>query len=98
MRVWPYSEKITEAAKRILPDAEVYVFGRVVRGEAVGGSYVDILIRSDMIPKNNIERTELKLKIEELAGLPPFHPFEIHLANSEEMSLYSRIKELTKIE
>jgi hypothetical protein len=50
-----------------------------------------------MIPKSNIERAELKLKIEELAGLPPFHPFEIHLANSEEMRFYSRIKELTKI-
>jgi len=50
-----------------------------------------------MIPKSNIERAKLKLKIEELAGLPPFHPFEIHLANSEEMSFYSRIKELTKI-
>jgi len=98
VREWkPYVEKIAKAAKQLLPDAEIYVFGSVVRDEAVGGSDVDILIKSDKLPNDNFGRARLKLKIEEICNLPPYHPFEIHLANSQEMKFYTRIKELTKI-
>ena len=89
-----YVERIAEAACRVFPDASVYVFGSVARGEAVGGSDVDILIISSSVPGRARQRTEKKIKIEELAKLPSYHPFEIHLATEEEAKLYFKhIKE-----
>jgi len=50
---------------------------------------------SERIPRNNLERAGLKIRIEELSNLPPYHPFEFHLANREEGEWYlKRIKEL----
>jgi predicted nucleotidyltransferase len=96
IRNWDsYVVKIARAAKSILPDAKVYVFGSVLRGEAVGGSDVDILIVSKCMPRSNIERAEIKLRIEGLVSLPPHHPFELHLADEREMEWYAeRVKEL----
>jgi len=93
-----YTAKIVEVAKTILPDSRVYVFGSIVKGEAVGGSDIDILIVSKHIPKNNTKRAEIKVKIEELASLPLYHPFEFHLVNEEEAEWYfKRVKELKEI-
>jgi|YelNatPaOPRAMG01_1025707.scaffolds.fasta_scaffold88477_2 predicted nucleotidyltransferase len=98
VREWEiYVERIAKAAKELMPDAEIYVFGSVVKGEATGGSDVDILIKSNNLPKSNLERAGIKVRIEEMAGLPTYHPFEIHLADDEEMEWYSRIKELKRI-
>jgi predicted nucleotidyltransferase len=92
-----YVTKIAEAAKSILPDSEIYVFGSVVKGDAIGGSDVDILIISEGVSKSNLERAKIKVKIEELLNLPSYHPFEIHLVNKEEGEWYlKRIKELVK--
>jgi len=93
-----YATKIVEVTKTILPDSRVYVFGSVVKGEATGGSDIDILIVSKHIPKNGIKRAEIKVKIEELANLPLHHPIEFHLVNEEEAEWYfKRIKELKEI-
>lgn len=82
----------------ILPDSNVYVFGSIVKGEATGRSDIDILIISKNIPKNNIEKAEIKMKIEKLSNLPLYHPFEFHLVNDEEAEWYfKRIKELKEI-
>jgi predicted nucleotidyltransferase len=97
VREWKvYVERIAKAAKELMP-AEVYVFGSVVKGEATGGSDVDILIKSSNLPKSNLERAGIKVRIEEMAGLPAYHPFEIHLADDDEMEWYFRIKELKRI-
>lgn len=87
-----YAVKICSAAKSILPDARVYVFGSVVKGKAVGGSDVDILIVSGEMPKSNLERAKIKIRIEELADLPPHHPFELHLADVEEGKWYEKMR------
>jgi len=93
-----YMTKIAEAARKILPDSRIYVFGSVVKGKATGGSDVDVLIVSGKMPRSNMERAEIKVRIVELSGLPLHHPFEIHLADEKEAGWYfSRIKELVEI-
>jgi len=96
VRNWrEYINSIVEAVKSVLPDSKIYVFGSVVKGESTGGSDVDILVVSERIPRNNLERAGLKIRIEELSNLPPYHPFEFHLADREEGEWYfKRIKEL----
>jgi len=90
-----YLAKIVEAVNEILPNPRVYVFGSAVKGCAVGGSDVDVLIVSNGIPNGNIERAKVKVRIEELSKLPPYHPFELHLADEKEGIWYfSKIKEL----
>lgn len=56
----------------------------------MGGSDVDILIVSSNVPGKQRKRWELKAKIEERAGLPLYHPYEIHLANKKEAEWYLR--------
>ncbi len=71
VREWEvYVERIARAAKELMPDAEIYFFGSVMKGEATGGSDVDILIKSSNLPKSNLERAEIKVRIEEMADLP----------------------------
>ncbi|MBO3802203.1 MAG: nucleotidyltransferase domain-containing protein [Candidatus Brockarchaeota archaeon] len=90
-----YIAKIAGAVKSILPDSKIYVFGSVVKGESTGGSDVDVLIVSKNVPRNNLERAKIKVKIEELSNLPLYHPFEFHLANEDEGERYfKRIKEI----
>jgi predicted nucleotidyltransferase len=92
-----YAVRIAEAVRTILPGSRIYVFGSVVKGESTGGSDVDILIFSESLPRSNLERAKIKVKIEELSNLPPYHPFEIHLADREEGEWYfNRIKELVE--
>ncbi|MEM2024619.1 MAG: nucleotidyltransferase domain-containing protein [Candidatus Caldarchaeum sp.] len=81
---------IAKAARELLPDAEVYVFGSAVTGDCVASSDVDILIVSEQLPARNIERARIKVEIEEKAGLPPYHPFELHLTTLEEAEPYFR--------
>ena len=96
-KVW--AKKVVNAAKTIMPDARVYVFGSVIRGEATGGSDVDMLIVSQNIPGKVLEQSGIKVKIEEMAGLPIYHPFEIHLASKDESEQYIAVagKHITKI-
>ncbi|MCP8316207.1 MAG: nucleotidyltransferase domain-containing protein [archaeon] len=82
-RFW--SGAIAKAAKEVIGSCKVLVFGSVVEGHATGGSDVDILIVTDQLPKSFRERGNLKAEIEVKACLPLYHPFEIHLATSEEV-------------
>ncbi|WXG43804.1 MAG: nucleotidyltransferase domain-containing protein [Promethearchaeati archaeon SRVP18_Atabeyarchaeia-1] len=80
----PWAKKIAGAAKVTLGECQVYVFGSVAKGTATGASDVDILIVCREIPKGEKSRGNAKARLEELAGLPLYHPFEIHLATREE--------------
>lgn len=85
-----WTPKIAEAAKKNLPEAEVYAFGSIVRGDNTGGSDIDILVVSEKVPKKALKRAELKVKMEDAAKLPLPHPFEIHLVTPEEADRYLR--------
>lgn len=81
-RMWVH--RIAEVVKEIIPDAEVYVVGSVVRGDSVGGSDVDILVVSPQIPRKPVDIAKLKTIIEDKLNLPYYHPFEIHMLKPEE--------------
>jgi predicted nucleotidyltransferase len=85
VREWrSYAKRVAEAARALVGPCEVYVFGSVASGLATGASDVDILVVCSQLPKGCRGRGELKARIEEAAGLPLYHPFEIHLATDEE--------------
>lgn len=91
-------KKMAAAFKEILPDAEVYVFGSVIEGRATGGSDVDVLVVSDMIPKVPHGRAEVKVAVIERLGLPLHHPFEIHIVSRDEAEWYRKhVKKLIRI-
>lgn len=97
---WKVSaKKIANAAKTLMPDAEVYVFGSVIRGDATGGSDVDMLIVSQNISEKALEQAKIKVEIEEMAGLPLYPPFEIHLATKDKSKQYFAVagKHIAKI-
>ncbi len=85
-----WSKKIEKAAKKILGDCRVVIFGSVIEGKATGGSDVDILIVIKHLPRDGKKRAEIISKIEDEAGLPLYHPYEIHLVNEEEAKWYLR--------
>lgn len=93
-----YVPKICSAVKLILPDARIYVFGSIVRGESVGGSDIDILIVSQNIPVSNLERAKIRSQIEQAVNLPLHHPFEFHIVNLNEAEWYfERVRELEEV-
>lgn len=93
-----YVAKLAVAVKNVLPDSRIYVFGSVVKGEATAASDIDVLIVSNAVPKSGLERAGLKVRIEEAAALPPYHPFELHLADEKEAEWYfRRVKELREV-
>jgi predicted nucleotidyltransferase len=75
---------IAQAFHDLLPDAEVYLIGSAVRGNMVGGSDVDLLVISDRVPKGALDRSKLKVEVEDMAGLPDYHPFQFHLVTRGE--------------
>lgn len=77
--------RIAEAARRILGDVEVVVFGSIVKGGFTAASDIDMLIVLKDMPMGAIKRAELKKAVEEEAGLPPIHPVEIHLVTKKEV-------------
>lgn len=87
-RVW--ATKIAAEFRRIMSDAEVYVFGSVVEGSAHGGSDVDILVVSEQTPKRLGERSKIIADVESKLNLPLHHPFEIHLVNPGEAEFYKK--------
>ncbi|AEC52250.1 hypothetical protein PNA2_1335 [Pyrococcus sp. NA2] len=83
-----YLPAIKKACNSIFGSCEVYVFGSVLTGKFTAGSDVDLLIKVPRAPKSPRERAELKAKIEELAGLPDYHPFEFHIVDEEGFKWY----------
>ena len=80
----PWVSRIARVVKEVIPDAEIYVAGSVVRGDSVGGSDVDILVVSRNAPSKPIDIARLKAVIEEKLCLPYYHPFEIHVLKPDE--------------
>jgi len=72
-RAWV--RRIAEAAEEVLGECEVYVFGSVAEDRATGGSDVDVLIVSVNTPRTNGGRWEVIARIEEVVGLPYYHPY-----------------------
>lgn len=90
-RLW--SKAIAKSARKVLGLCEVYVFGSVVEGHVTGASDVDVLIVADGLPENFAARANLVAKIEQVARLPLYHPFEIHLATRKEANANSIYRE-----
>mgnify|MGYP001140500426 CR=1 FL=1 len=85
IRDWRFwSEAIGKAAEKALGSCKIYLFGSIAEGY-MGGSDVDILIVADRLPRDFRVRGELKARIEEEAGLPLCHPFEMHLVTCVEV-------------
>lgn len=86
-----YARKIARSARKILGSStKVYVFGSVVRGEAVAASDVDILVVVDHPLSSVRERNQIIIAIEDAVGLPDVHPFEMHIVDEEESKIYFR--------
>jgi len=67
-RLWEYLAAIKEAVRELDPDAEVYLFGSVARGEARPDSDVDVLVVSDRYGDEVGRVAEVLLRIEERLG------------------------------
>jgi len=83
-----WSKRTAGAARRILGECKVFVFGSAIEGKATEGSDVDILIICRNLLESRKERAELIAKTEEEAGLLLYHSYEIHLVSKEEAKLY----------
>lgn len=81
LRSWrEWIGRMAGAVKELLPDAEVYVIGSVAEGSAVGSSGLDLPTVSRAVPS----------RPREAAGLPLYHPLELHLVRPEEAERYLR--------
>lgn len=84
-----YFEKIKEICKKY--EAEAYLFGSYLKGEALAGSDVDVLI---VIPKK-FNRIEVLL---ELRKNIRNRKFEFHVIYNEEKSIYLKfIKDFLRV-
>lgn len=84
--------RIANAARDLVGDVEVYLFGSVAEGKAVVSSDIDVMIvvkREDLA--RGKRRAELIAEIEEIAGLPFVHPFEFHLMTLDEFRRWVEI-------
>jgi hypothetical protein len=88
-----YLKRINNSSKEILRDSKVFIFGSVIEEKHVGGSDIDILVIAN-VPKKHLIRTQIISDIEEKAGLPLSHPFEIHLLSAEEFNIWKQIYNL----
>lgn len=81
--------RIAEAAKEVLGEVEVYLFGSVAEGRALPSSDVDILIVTKLEDVEKARRkAEFVAEIEEKAGWPLVHLFEIHLMCQDELEVW----------
>ncbi|MEO2240467.1 MAG: nucleotidyltransferase domain-containing protein, partial [Euryarchaeota archaeon] len=77
--------RIAEVARRLLGEGtRVFVFGSAVKGEALPGSDLDVLIVSEEVPEDLEDRVDLIRELERELDLPEHHPIEFHLATPEE--------------
>ncbi|WP_297536530.1 nucleotidyltransferase domain-containing protein [Thermococcus sp.] len=86
-----YLPAIKRACEEVFGECELYVFGSVLTGKFTAGSDVDLLVKVKNAPKGPRERAKLEVKIEELAGLPDYHPFEFHIVDDAGFKRYMEI-------
>ena len=72
------AEEVCAAVRRYLPDAAVYVFGSVVRGDWAADSDIDILIVSECVPVDELERARIAVGVRDSLSMPA--PVELHFA------------------
>jgi len=84
-----YLRIIKEAAERIDPEAETYLFGSVAEGQHVYSSDIDVLIATRAEPG----RVRLQLW---QAGIRD--PFEVHVQPPDLVDSYRRRTKLVKVE
>lgn len=85
-----YLPAIIAACQSVIKDAQVYLTGSVLRGEAVAGSDVDLLVVGN-IPPSHYEQVVAVAEIEERALLPMVHPFEFHLLSEDGFTFWQKI-------
>ena len=77
-----YLQIIKREVTEIFPDAKVYLFGSVIRGDYKIYSDVDVMIVSDRAPENISEQSKIKVHLlREIGDL--FAPFEFHITTTE---------------
>ena len=86
-----YLPAIKRACEQIFGECELYVFGSVLTGKFTAGSDVDILIKVKNPPKSLRKGAEIEVEIEELAGLPDYHPFEFHIVDEKGFQRYVKL-------
>lgn len=85
-----YLKRINNNIKKILPEAQTFLFGSILENKLVAGSDIDILIIAK-VPKSQMERAGIIVKIEKAAKLPYVHPFDFHLLTQEEFGDWNDI-------
>lgn len=91
LRSWrSWLGRLIEASKEVLSSnlIGIYLFGSAVVRRLVAASDIDVLVVVRDLPKSARVRSQMKAEIEERAGLPQVHPFEIHLVDPEEAEIY----------
>jgi len=91
-----HARKVKEMALETFGDADVYVFGSVVRGECHPMSDVDVavVVSSDV---SEDKRVDFYRKIRREFGI--LHPLEIHILSRKEWRVYEKfVKDFIKIE
>ncbi len=85
-----YVEAICREVRRYLEDARVLVFGSVARGDWSIDSDVDVLVISEAVPEDPLERARISVAVKEALD-DPAAPIELHLATPRQyVEWYSR--------
>jgi hypothetical protein len=88
-----YLKRINTHIKKILPEAQSFLFGSILENKLVAGSDIDILIIAE-VPKSQMERAGIIVRIEKGAKLPYVHPFDFHLLTQQEFDDWNSIYKL----
>ncbi len=95
LRNWrSLAKQVARIVKELYPGARVFVTGSVVRGEAIMGSDIDIVVALPHEPGPR-EAARIIAHIWERLGPPDTHPVEIHVVSEKQLNMY---KELVEIE
>ena len=92
-----YLPSIKRACEEVFGECELYVFGSVLTGRFTAGSDVDLLIKVEKVPESLKERARLEIKIEELANLPDYHPFEFHIVDEKGFRRYVEVLKVSPV-
>lgn len=71
------ARRVKEIVRRLDPDAEVYVFGSVPRGEFTGASDIDILVVTERLDLKDKMRVDVYRSIEA--------PVELHVVSRKQL-------------
>jgi predicted nucleotidyltransferase len=77
----PYDllRRIKGDLRRIIPDAEVYLFGSIARGKYTMASDIDVLVIVDSTSKLNVDRVKAFIKRKYIE-----YPIELHIVSRRE--------------